>query len=227
MSKRDYYKVLDVPKTATESEIKKAYRRLAMKYSTLTAIRAITPAEESNSRSAKEACEMLSDSHKRAIYDQHGHAGHSRPSSRGRRGGGFGWPMPSATFSATCSGTSSAPCACAAAEAAGRRCFRGADLRYEVELELGQAVFGYTLELELPKLSGMRAPAMAVARPRAASRVRRVTPATDQWPGAYFARLLPATADLSALPWWRHDRQESVRHLPRAGACPDAVRSFR
>ena len=75
MSKRDYYKVLDVPKTATEAEIKKAYRRLAMKHH---------PDRNPNDKEAeelfkeaKEACEVLTDPQKRAIYDQHGHAGAS------------------------------------------------------------------------------------------------------------------------------------------------------
>ena len=63
MAKRDYYKVLDVPRGATEAEIKKAYRRLAMKYH---------PDRNPNDREAeesfkeaKEACEVLTDTHKR------------------------------------------------------------------------------------------------------------------------------------------------------------------
>ena len=79
MSKRDYYKVLDVPKTATEAEIKKAYRRLAMKFHP---DRNPNDKEaEERFKEAKEACEILTDANKRAIYDQHGHAGieaHSR-----------------------------------------------------------------------------------------------------------------------------------------------------
>src|ERR1700758_3090517 len=73
MSKRDYYKVLDVPKTATEAEIKKAYRRLAMKFHPDR-----NPNDkdaEERFKEAKEACEVLTDAQKRAIYDQHGHAG--------------------------------------------------------------------------------------------------------------------------------------------------------
>src|SRR5262249_9442740 len=88
MSKRDYYNVLDVPKTATEAEIKKAYRRLAMKYH---------PDRNPNDREAeelfkevKEACEILTDPQKRAAYDQYGHAGVEAASRGGRGGGGFG-----------------------------------------------------------------------------------------------------------------------------------------
>src|ERR1700747_287816 len=89
MAKRDYYKVLDVPKTATEAEIKKAYRRLAMKYHPDR-----TPDDreaEESFKEAKEACEVLTDPHKRAAYDQYGHAG-VEATSRGGAGarGGFG-----------------------------------------------------------------------------------------------------------------------------------------
>src|SRR5260370_676353 len=89
MAKRDYYKVLDVPKTATEAEIKKAYRRLAMKYH---------PDRNPNDKEseelfkeAKEACEVLTDAQKRAAYDQYGHAGVEAASRAGgsARGGGF------------------------------------------------------------------------------------------------------------------------------------------
>src|SRR5215472_19325208 len=87
MSKRDYYKVLDVPKTTTEAEIKKAYRRLAMKHH---------PDRNPNDKEAeelfkeaKEASEVLTDQHKRAIYDQHGHAGLEAAARGGGGRGGF------------------------------------------------------------------------------------------------------------------------------------------
>src|ERR1700752_658670 len=87
MAKRDYYKVLDLPRGATEVEIKKAYRRLAMKYH---------PDRNPNDRDAeeafkeaKEACEVLTDPHKRAAYDQYGHPGVEAASrgGPGARGG--------------------------------------------------------------------------------------------------------------------------------------------
>src|SRR2546430_15180193 len=84
MPKRDYYKVLDVPKTATEAEIKKAYRRLAMRYHPDR-----NPDDrgaEESFKEAKEACEGLTAPHKRAAYDQHGHAGGEARARRGRRG---------------------------------------------------------------------------------------------------------------------------------------------
>ncbi|MGH8149285.1 MAG: molecular chaperone DnaJ [Steroidobacteraceae bacterium] len=143
--KRDYYNVLDVPKTATEAEIKKAYRRLAMKYHP---DRNPDDSEaEERFKEAKEACEVLSDSQKRATYDQFGHAG-LEAASRGPSGrGGFG---PGDAFGdifgdvfGDIFGT---------ARRGRSQVFRGADLRYELELDLDKAVFGHTVELELAKL---------------------------------------------------------------------------
>jgi molecular chaperone DnaJ len=145
MSKRDYYKVLDVPKTATEAEIKKAYRRLAMKFH---------PDRNPNDREAeerfkeaKEACEVLTDSHKRAVYDQHGHAGVEAAARAGGRGG-FG---PGDAFSDIFGDVFGD--IFGGARRGGRQVFRGADLRYELELELDQAVFGHQVEIEVAKLA--------------------------------------------------------------------------
>ena len=146
MSKRDYYKVLDVPKTATEAEIKKAYRRLAMKFHPDR-----NPNDkdaEERFKEAKEACEVLTDAQKRAIYDQHGHAGIEAASRGGGRPGGdafsdiFG-DVFGDIFGAARRGGGDAR----------TQQFRGADLRFELELELDQAVFGYAAEVEVPKLS--------------------------------------------------------------------------
>ena len=82
MSKQDYYKVLGVAKDATESDIKKAYRRLAMKFHPDR--NPDDPAAEGQFKEAKEACEVLLDAQKRAVYDQFGHEGLA-----GGRGGGF------------------------------------------------------------------------------------------------------------------------------------------
>src|SRR5215207_51710 len=83
MAKRDYYTVLDVARTATEAELKKAYRRLAMKFHPDR-----NPGDqeaEDKFKEAKEAYEVLSDAEKRGIYDQHGHEGLA-----GRGPGSFG-----------------------------------------------------------------------------------------------------------------------------------------
>ena len=78
MAKRDYYDVLGVPKNATEDDIKKAYRKLAMKHHPDRNQGDTATKAEERFKEAKEAYEMLSDPHKRAAYDQHGHAGVDR-----------------------------------------------------------------------------------------------------------------------------------------------------
>lgn len=148
MSKADYYKVLDVPRTATEAEIKKAYRRLAMKYHP---DRNPNDKEaEDRFKEAKEACEVLTDPQKRAAYDQYGHAGVEAAAAGARgRAGGFG---PGDAFS-DIFGDVFGDIFGAARRGGRAQVFRGADLRYEIELELAQAVFGHSVEIEVPKLS--------------------------------------------------------------------------
>ena len=145
MPKRDYYKVLDVPKTATEAEVKKAYRRLAMKYHPDR-----NPDDreaEERFKEAKEASEVLTDSHKRALYDQHGHAGVEAAARSGGRGFGAGDAFSDIfgdVFGDIFGGS----------RRGGRsQVFRGADLRYELQLDLDQAVFGYQVEIEVAKLA--------------------------------------------------------------------------
>jgi len=147
MAKRDYYKVLDVAKNASEADIKKAYRRLAMKYHPDR-----NPGDkeaEDRFKEAKEAYEVLTDAQKRAIYDQHGHDGidAARQGGGGGGAGGFGGADFGDIFGEVFGDIFGV----------GRRdgrsqVFRGADLRYELDLELPQAVFGHTTEIEIPRL---------------------------------------------------------------------------
>ena len=74
-AKRDYYDILGVPKNATEEDIKKAYRKLAMKHHPDRNQGDDAKKAEEKFKEAKEAYEMLSDPQKRAAYDQYGHAG--------------------------------------------------------------------------------------------------------------------------------------------------------
>jgi curved DNA-binding protein CbpA len=85
-SKKDYYEVLGVGRDASEEEIKKAYRKLAMKHHPDR--NPDNPKAEEHFKEAKEAYEMLSDAQKRAAYDQYGHAGVDP--SMGGGGAGFG-----------------------------------------------------------------------------------------------------------------------------------------
>ena len=86
MAKRDYYEVLGVERGASEAELKKAYRRLAMKYHP-DRNQGDKEAEE-KFKEANEAYEVLSDASKRSAYDQYGHAGVDPQMGGGGFGGG-------------------------------------------------------------------------------------------------------------------------------------------
>jgi molecular chaperone DnaJ len=143
MVRRDYYEILGLARNASEAEIKKAYRRLAMKYH---------PDRNSGDRGAedkfkecKEAYEVLSDARKRAAYDQFGHAGVD-PSIAAGAGAGFGGGAPFSDifgdiFSDFFGG----------ARPGGReQAHRGADLRYNLDLSLEEAMQGTTVQIRLP-----------------------------------------------------------------------------
>src|SRR5437763_16970540 len=93
MAKRDYYEVLQVERTATEEEVKKAYRKLAVKFHPDK--NPGDKAAEENFKELGEAYEVLNDSQKRAAYDQYGHAAFDarRRASRGGGGGDFHDPF--------------------------------------------------------------------------------------------------------------------------------------
>ena len=149
--KKDYYETLGVARNASEAEIKKAYRRLAMK---------LHPdrnpddkTAEAKFKEAKEAYEILTDAQKRAAYDQFGHAGVD-PSMAGAGAGGF--------YGAG-AGTGGASFAdifgdvfgdiFGAGRAHGAQVFRGADLRYSLELALEDAVKGTEVRIRVPTLA--------------------------------------------------------------------------
>ena len=141
MAKRDYYEVLGVPKSAEEREIKKAYKRLAMKYHP-DRNQGDKKTEESF-KEVKEAYEILTDSQKRAAYDQYGHAAFEQGGMGG--GGGFGQGADFGDIFGDVFGD---------IFGGGRRqrASRGADLRYNMELTLEEAVRGVTKEIHIPTL---------------------------------------------------------------------------
>ena len=140
MAKRDYYEVLGVSKSASADEIKKAYRRLAMKHHPDR--NKDDDAAEVRFKEAKEAYEVLKDSEKRAAYDRFGHDG-----VRGAAGGpgGFGAEGFGDIF-----GDVFGDIFGGGRRGAGPQVFRGADLGYELRLDLEKAVAGDNITIDVP-----------------------------------------------------------------------------
>src|SRR5512135_2694029 len=138
-TKRDYYEVLGVPKNASDEEIKKAYRKLAMKYHPDRNQGEADKGAEAKFKEAKEAYEMLSNAEKRAAYDQYGHAGVD-PNMRGGPGaegfGGF------AEAFGDIFGDIFGQQRAGAGGRGGRQVYRGSDLSYAMEVTLEEAALG-------------------------------------------------------------------------------------
>jgi molecular chaperone DnaJ len=146
MSKRDYYEILGVNKNASEAEIKKAYRRLAMKYHPDRNTGDDAAKSEKMFKEAKEAYEVLADAQKRSAYDQFGHAGVD--SSMGGPGaGGFGGGNFSDIFGDVFGDIFSG-----GGRGGGARAHRGADLRYNLQVALEDAVAGTTVKIRVPTM---------------------------------------------------------------------------
>ena len=146
MDKRDYYEVLGLERGASDDEIKKSYRRLAMKFHP---DRNPDDAQaEEKFKEGTEAYEVLSDSEKRGAYDQFGHAG---VDPNGMGAGGFAGGSFSDIFSDVFGdifgggggGRSSVQ--------------RGSDLRYTLELDLEKAVGGDSVEIRVPVIGSCEA----------------------------------------------------------------------
>jgi molecular chaperone DnaJ len=154
MAKRDYYDILGVPKNATEDDIKKAYRKLAMKYHPDRNQGDDAKKAEEKFKEAKEAYEMLSDAPKRAAYDQFGHAGVD-PSMGGGRGGpgpeGFGgFAEAFGDIFGDIFGGGGAGAGGGGRQRGGQQVFRGNDLSYAMEITLEEATFGKETQIRIP-----------------------------------------------------------------------------
>jgi len=147
MAKRDYYDVLGLAKNATDDDIKKAYRKLAMKYHPDRNQGDGAKKAEESFKEAKEAYEMLSDPDKRAAYDQYGHAGVDpnaggfRPGGPGAEGfGGFAEAFGDIFGDVFGGGR----------RGGGQQVYRGADLSYAMEITLEEAARGKDSQIRIP-----------------------------------------------------------------------------
>lgn len=146
MSKRDYYEILGVEKNASEQEIKKAYRRVAMKHHPDR--NPDNKESEDKFKEASEAYEVLSDKEKKAAYDQFGHAGVEGQGGFGGGAGGFGGGNFSDIF-----GDVFGDIFGGGGRGRGRGGpRRGADLSYRMELSLEEAVKGVSKQIKVPTL---------------------------------------------------------------------------
>lgn len=148
MSKRDFYEVLGVARDASERDIKKAYKRLAMKFHPDRNQGDDSAAEKF--KEVKEAYEILLDPQKKAAYDQYGHAAFEQ----GGMGGGFGGGGAGADFGDIFGDVFGDIFGGGRRGGGGgqSRAQRGSDLRYNMELSLEEAVRGVSKEVEVPTL---------------------------------------------------------------------------
>jgi molecular chaperone DnaJ len=147
-TKRDYYEVLGVAKNATEEDIKKAYRKLAMKHHPDRNQGDGAKKAEEQFKEAKEAYEMLSDAQKRAAYDQYGHAGVDPNMGAGRGAGpeGFGGFAEAFgdIFGDIFGGQGGGR------RGGGQQVYRGSDLSYAMEITLEEAARGKETQIRIP-----------------------------------------------------------------------------
>lgn len=142
MNKKDYYEILGVPRDASSSELKKAYRRLAVQHHPDR-----NPGNKKSEESFKEAAEaysVLSDANQRAKYDRFGH------SAMGGASGGFN-PDAFADFGDILGDMFGFGDLFGGRQRQGNRPRRGQDLRYDLELDFEEAVVGINTKIKIPR----------------------------------------------------------------------------
>ena len=206
--KRDYYEILGVARDVGPDELKKAYRKLAHQFHPDQ--NPNNPEAEDKFKEASEAYAILSDAEKRAQYDRFGHAAF---------GGGRRRPVRRASTRSRASATSSRSSSAATSSAARRRGRgrRGADLRYDLEVEFSVAALGGEQALKIPKhktcatcagTGGEREHRARAAAAAARSRCSRASSASRA----------PATAAAA-----RPEPEARLRRLPRQGPRRDGA----
>ena len=146
MSKRDFYEILGVSKSASEEEIKKAYRKLAIKYHPDK--NPDDKAAEEKFKEAAEAYEVLSNAEKRQRYDQFGHAGMGGAAGGGAYGGGMNMDDIFSQFGDIFGGAFGFG---GGGNGGGRRVNRGSNLRVKVKLNLNEIAHGVEKKLKVNK----------------------------------------------------------------------------
>src|SRR4249919_3551608 len=153
MAKKDFYEILGVNRDASDDDIKKSYRKLAMKFHPDR--NPDNPKSEAQFKEAKEAYEVLCDPQKRAAYDQYGHAGvDPSMAAGGFRGGpgpeGFGGFAEAFgdIFGDIFGGSGRR------GGAGGHQVYRGADLSYAMEISLEEAAHGKDTQIRIPTWDG-------------------------------------------------------------------------
>ena len=153
MSKKDYYEILGIARTANDAEIKAAYRKLAVKHHPDK--NQGDDAAEEKFKEAAEAYSVLSDAQKRAAYDRYGHAGVNAGAGFGGAAGGAGFSNIEDIFDLFGFGDMFGGAAGRGGAAGGQRrtaAQRGADLRYDLEISLEEAATGKEEKLRIPRL---------------------------------------------------------------------------
>ena len=214
MAKRDYYTTLGVSRDATEEDIKKSYRKLAMKHHPDR--NPDDKASEEKFKEAKEAYEVLTDAKSaRPTTSSATRASIRRPGSAAGPAG----PKASAD-SPTRSATSSARSSASRGAAGGSGVYRGADLRYNLELSLEDAARGTEVKIRIPAHGGMRdVPRHGRQAGHQAEDMRHLRRPRRS---ARVAGLLLDPADVPDLPRHRQGHSRSVRDLPRRGPREEA-----
>ncbi len=148
MAKRDYYDLLGVGKDASETDIKKAYRKKAMEHHPDR--NRHDPKAEGHFKDINEAYDVLRDGHKKAAYDRHGHAAFENGGGAGFRPGAGGGADFASAFSDVFDDLFGDFMGGAQGRGRGQRASRGSDLRYNLKLNLEDAFHGKQATISVP-----------------------------------------------------------------------------